>query len=107
MKAGAYRVQLLLRRYEAVGNDNHIIIESIFEIPGMGRLSWDALIGRDYAVFLALLALTSVSRTLERVADHATNISKDVIYLIEGDIVRHRSSQYREKLAQAGEAPNA
>ncbi|MDR2849300.1 MAG: ABC transporter permease subunit, partial [Verrucomicrobiota bacterium] len=37
-----------------------IIIETIFDIPGMGRLSWDALIGRDYAVFLALLALTSV-----------------------------------------------
>ena len=55
----------------------------------------------------SLLALTSVSRTLERVADHATNISKDVIYLIEGDIVRHRSRQYREKLEQAGEAPSA
>lgn len=37
-----------------------IIIETIFEIPGMGRLSWDALNGRDYAVFLALLALTSL-----------------------------------------------
>ncbi|MCL1920154.1 MAG: ABC transporter permease subunit [Kiritimatiellaeota bacterium] len=37
-----------------------IIIESIFEIPGMGRLSWDALNSRDYAVFMALLALTSV-----------------------------------------------
>ena len=36
-----------------------IIIETIFEIPGMGRLSWDALIGRDYSVFLALLALTA------------------------------------------------
>lgn len=37
-----------------------IIIETIFEIPGMGRLSWDALNGRDYSVFLALLALTSL-----------------------------------------------
>lgn len=37
-----------------------IIIETIFEIPGMGRLSWDALTGRDYAVFMALLALTSM-----------------------------------------------
>ena len=37
-----------------------IIIESIFEIPGMGRLSWDALTGRDYAVFMALLSLTAV-----------------------------------------------
>jgi len=37
-----------------------IIIETIFDIPGMGRLSWNALIGRDYAVFLALLSLTAV-----------------------------------------------
>jgi microcin C transport system permease protein len=37
-----------------------VIIEAIFEIPGMGRLSLEALINRDYAVFMALLALTSV-----------------------------------------------
>ncbi|MFQ5500155.1 MAG: phosphate signaling complex protein PhoU, partial [Candidatus Zixiibacteriota bacterium] len=38
----------------------------------------------------ALISLLSVSRNLERIADHATNIAEDVIYLIDGEIVRHR-----------------
>ncbi len=38
----------------------------------------------------ALIHLLSISRHLERVADHATNIAEDVIYMIKGEIVRHR-----------------
>lgn len=52
-----------------------IIIETIFEIPGMGRLSWDALIGRDYAVFLALLALTASFQLIG-------NLISDVLYML-------------------------
>ncbi len=52
-----------------------IIIETIFEIPGMGRLSWDALIGRDYAVFLALLALTASFQLVG-------NLISDVLYMV-------------------------
>ncbi len=33
--------------------------------------------------------LFSVSRHIERVADHATNIAEDVVYLVEGVIIRH------------------
>ncbi len=36
------------------------------------------------------LCVLSVGRHLERIADHATNIAEDVIYMAEGDIVRHR-----------------
>lgn len=37
-----------------------VIIEQIFEIPGMGRLSIEAIVGRDYAVFMASLAIGSL-----------------------------------------------
>ena len=35
------------------------------------------------------LSLFSAVRHLERIADHATNIAEDVIYLVEGAVVRH------------------
>ncbi len=38
----------------------------------------------------------SVSRHLERIADLATNIAEDVIFLVEGEIVRHQAERYEE-----------
>ena len=46
----------------------------------------------------ALIHLLSASRHLERIADHATNIAEDVIYMIEGEIVRHRAEEYQPRL---------
>jgi len=42
----------------------------------------------------SLLRVNSVSKHIERIADMATNIAEDVIYMVEGDIVRHRAGDY-------------
>src|SRR5262249_25152091 len=41
------------------------------------------------------LSLFSAVRHLERIADHATNVAEDVVYLIEGEIIRHRPAALR------------
>ena len=41
-----------------------------------------------------LIHLLSISRHLERIADHATNIAEDVIYMVKGEIVRHKTENY-------------
>ncbi len=43
-----------------------------------------------------LIHLLSISRHLERIADHATNIAEDVIYMVKGEIVRHKTENYRQ-----------
>lgn len=40
------------------------------------------------------MGLISVSRNFERIADHATNIAEDVVYLVTGDIVRHHVAEF-------------
>lgn len=53
----------------------------------------------DYVGYL--INLYTTSRHLERVGDHSTNIAEEVIYLIEGEIIRHRA---KEEALQAREA---
>ena len=52
----------------------------------------------DYVGYL--INLYTTSRHLERVGDHSTNIAEEVIYLIEGEIIRHRA---KLEALQAGE----
>ncbi len=47
----------------------------------------------------AAMHYLSVARQLERIADHATNIAEDVIYLVRGDIARHRGKQLQKQMA--------
>jgi phosphate transport system protein len=44
---------------------------------------------RDPSTITRVVKVTYVSKYLERLADHATNIAEDVIYMVEGKIIRH------------------
>jgi phosphate transport system protein len=53
------------------------------------RKEVEEVIRRQPERVATLLRLLAVSRNLERIADSATNIAEDVIYLAEGRIIRH------------------
>jgi phosphate transport system protein len=44
----------------------------------------------------SLLHAISIARHLERIADHATNIAEEVIYLVQARIVRHKPEVFEE-----------
>lgn len=46
----------------------------------------------------AALHVFSISRHIERIADCATNIAEDVIYLVEGEIARHHFVELKKHL---------
>jgi phosphate transport system protein len=69
----------VLRMDDDVDRYNIEIISEVMEV-----------MKRAPALIEAGLSMFSAVRHLERIADHATNIAEDVIYLIEGEIVRHR-----------------
>jgi phosphate transport system protein len=51
----------------------------------------------DTTTISRALDLILISRNLERIADHATNISEDVIYIVQGEDVRERGDKELRK----------
>lgn len=58
------------------------------------RRQVEAMIQTEREHVKSLLRLLAVCRNLERIADLATNIAEDVIYMVEGQIIRHRGEDY-------------
>ena len=94
--------QLLKRSLDALVSFNAEIAHGVCagddEIDAMNRqvyLIVEEAIGAHPEQTQSLIHTLSVSRHLERVADHATNIAEDVIYMIDGSIVRHKAEEYQ------------
>lgn len=63
------------------------------EVDALNRKMFDIFkeeVKRDPENIELMLQYLSISRHLERIGDHATNIAEDVIYLADGDIIRHK-----------------
>jgi phosphate transport system protein len=75
------------RRDEEVDTLNREVIDELYEM----------MQSRSDMVEPALHVF-SISRHLERIADCATNIAEDVIYLVEGEIARHHFVELRKHL---------
>lgn len=54
------------------------------------RLFVEEQIRKNPECLSVCLDMLLASRNIERIGDHATNIAEDVVYLVEGVIVRHR-----------------
>jgi len=77
------------------------VLESDDEIDAMNREMYGRIqdgIRAKPQQLESLIHLLSCSRHLERIADHATNIAEDVIYMIDGVIVRHRAEDFRSQV---------
>jgi phosphate transport system protein len=96
------QVQDMLRKsLDAMVNMDTKMADEVREndekVDAMNSKMYDLVRNRmttDHAHIESLLHTLSISRHLERIADHATNIAEDVIYMVKGEIVRHRTEQF-------------
>ncbi|HMP78719.1 MAG TPA: phosphate signaling complex protein PhoU [Pirellulaceae bacterium] len=67
----------------SVDDFNRQIIQELFQ-----------LMKSDPALIEPAMHCFSASRHIERIADHAENIAEEVVYLVDGDIVRHKHGHF-------------
>lgn len=78
-----------------VNKDSHLaegVINSDNEVDRLHRKMYDIIYSKftdDEERAPGWMDILAISRYVERIADHATNIAEDVIYMVNGEIVRH------------------
>jgi phosphate transport system protein len=92
------KVQAMLRdSLDALVNTDAELAESVYsrddEVDRMKhemRARIEEAARRQPELLGSLLRFLAVARNLERIADYSVNIAQDVIYMVDGTIVRHR-----------------
>ncbi|OPL13741.1 MAG: PhoU family transcriptional regulator [delta proteobacterium ML8_D] len=77
-----------------------IVLKSDDEIDDMKNYAYDVVkraIGEYPDRVGYLINLLLMCRHLERIADHATNIAEEVVYMVQGQIVRHGNVELEDK----------
>ncbi len=95
------KVQLMLGdSLDSLVNMNPELAESVYnrddEVDRMKhdmRVKIEEAARRQPELTSRLLKFLAVSRNLERIADYSVNIAEDVIYMVNGTIVRHRAHE--------------
>jgi len=89
-------VDMVRRSADALVQSDDTIAEGVCradnELDDMHEEAYRAVkeqIGKNPALVEFYTSLLGVSRNLERIGDHATNIAEDVIYMVRGEIIRH------------------
>ncbi len=84
-----------------VENDPHLarrVCAQDDEVDALQRSMFEqltALMMRDPSTVERAVQVLSVSRHLERIADSATNIAEDVVFMVEGENIRHQPDAAR------------
>ena len=98
-RMGTLAIEMLRKVFQAFMDHNaRLAVEVVASddvVDDMNRAMIATVVGRMRAGDPApesLLLLLGVSRDLERVGDHASNIAEDLIYMFQGGIVRHHKS---------------
>ncbi len=94
---------MVQRALEAFLDGKAEVAEAVLQMDGIvDRMKDEAFIvlvqkmHNDPSITRPALNVLLISRNLERIADHATNIAEDVIFWVRGADVRHGGAHYRE-----------
>lgn len=85
-------IESLVQRDPALAHSVCARDDEVDQLKHQFRAAAEAMMAEQPARIPTLLTLLAVSRNLERIADHATNVAEDVLYMLQGRIVRHAAA---------------